>query len=130
MNLQFLGAQGPMTTAQGKHIARLALETGKTDIFARHLAFEQAISGSLLISGNRVTLLQNGSAAYPAMLNAIRAGHSNFNLETYIFAADAVGYQFADAVLAKRRQGVQVNRRWDRRTSTGGTSRAITRSTR
>ena len=107
---QFLAAQGPLSTAQGKEIVgRLERQTGKTDILARHLAFEQAISGSPLIVGNRVTLLKDSSAAYPAMLDAIRSARDTINLETFIFSDDTVGQTFASALIAKQRQGVQVN---------------------
>ncbi|HVB81949.1 MAG TPA: phospholipase D-like domain-containing protein [Candidatus Binataceae bacterium] len=107
---QFLGAQGPLSKAQGEAIvAGLERETENTDIFARQLAFEQAISGMPLIDGNRVTLLENSSAAYPAMLDAIRSARDNINLETFIFSDDAVGRSFAKALIAKQRQGVQVN---------------------
>jgi cardiolipin synthase A/B len=107
---QFSTYQGPLSTAQGRAIvAGLEWETGKTDILARHLAFEQAISGSPLMIGNRVTLLENGSATYPAMLDAIRSARHNINLETYIFSDDLIGRAFADALIAKRRSGVEVN---------------------
>ena len=107
---QFLAARGALSTAQGKEIvARLERQAGKTDILARHLAFEQAISGSPLIVGNRVTLLKNGSTTYPAMLDAIRSARDNINLETFIFSDDTVGQTLASALIAKQRQGVQVN---------------------
>jgi hypothetical protein len=70
---QFLAAQGPLSTVHGKDIvAALERQAGKTDILARHLAFEQTIRTSPLIIGNRVTVLENGWTAYPAMLEAIR----------------------------------------------------------
>ncbi len=107
---QFVAAQGPLSTAQGQEIvARLERQAAKTDILARHLAFEQAISGGPLIVGNRVTLLKDGSATYPAMLDAIRSARDSINLETFIFSDDSVGQTFASALIAKQRQGVQVN---------------------
>ena len=107
---QFEAARGPLSTTQGKEIiGRLERQAGKTDILARHLAFEQAISGSPLIVGNRVTLLKDSSTTYPAMLDAIRGARNNINLETFIFSDDSVGRAFASALIAKRRQGVQVN---------------------
>jgi cardiolipin synthase len=109
-----MATRGPVSTAEGKDIiARLERQTGKTDILTRHLAFEQAISDSPLILGNRVTLLENARAAYPAMLEAIRAARHNINLETFIFSDDTVGREFADALIAKRRQGVEVNILYD-----------------
>ena len=71
-HLKFAHAQGPLSNAHGKMlIARLEKTSGKTDIFKRHLAFEQAISSSPLIVGNKVTLLENGADTYRAMFNAI-----------------------------------------------------------
>lgn len=107
---QFVATRGPVSTAEGKDIiARLERQTGKTDILTRHLAFEQTISDSPLILGNRVTLLENARAAYPAMLEAIGAARHNINLETFIFSDDTVGREFVGALIAKRRQGVEVN---------------------
>jgi len=107
---KFVATRGPVSTAEGRDIiARLERQTGKTDILTRHLAFEQAISDSPLILGNRVTLLENGRATYPAMLAAIRAARHNINLETFIFSDDTVGREFAGALIAKRHQGVEVN---------------------
>jgi cardiolipin synthase len=74
---QFLATRGPVSTAEGKDIiARLERQTGKTDILTRHLAFEQAISDSPLILGDRDTLLENARAAYPAMLDASHSARS------------------------------------------------------
>jgi cardiolipin synthase len=43
------------------------------------------------------------------MLAAIAAARNHINLETYILDDDAIGRQFALALLAKQAQGVQVN---------------------
>ncbi|HLK87190.1 MAG TPA: phospholipase D-like domain-containing protein [Candidatus Binataceae bacterium] len=108
--LRVTGAQGPLSTAQGEAIvAQLSRQSGSPDVLARHLAFEQAISGAPLILGNRVTLLENGAQTYPAMLSAIRAARESINLETYIFSDDALGRVFAGALIARRRAGVRVN---------------------
>jgi len=61
------------------------------------------------VLGNKVTLLENGAAAYRAMFAAIEGATHNINLETYIFDGDKIGSQFADALIAKQQQGVQVN---------------------
>ena len=105
-----MAARGPLSKAQGEAIvARLNRQSESPDILARHLAFEQAISGAPLILGNRVTLLKDGAQAYPAMLSAIRAARESINLETYIFSDDWLGRTFADALIARHRAGVQVN---------------------
>jgi cardiolipin synthase len=81
----------------------------ETSIFDRHLALEQAVSGSPLLTGNRVQLLENGPDTYRAMFAAIAAARDHINMETYILEDDEVGRRFADALIEKQRQGVQVN---------------------
>src|SRR5262245_1487650 len=99
-----------MSNARGKVlIARLEESSGKTDILHRHLAFEQAITGSPLIVGNKVTLLKNGAETYRAMFGAIEGADDNINLESYEFMDDPIGQEFAEALIAKQRAGVQVN---------------------
>jgi len=102
--------QGPLSAGQSHEIIeRLEERSGKTDVLERHLAFEQAISGSPLVTGNRVTLLENGAATYQAMFAAIEGATHNINLETYIFDGDLIGKEFANALIAKQQQGVQVH---------------------
>ena len=107
---QLEGAQGPLSAAQSKAIlAGLASRGQPTDIFERHLAIEEAIVGSPLTTGNEVLLLQDGPATYRAMLAAIEAARDHINMETYILDDDEVGQRFAQALMAKQQQGVQVN---------------------
>ena len=78
-------------------------------MLARHLALEQAVAGSPLVLGNRVVLLEDGPTTYQAMFAAIAAARDHINMETYILEDDEVGQRFADALIAKQQQGVQVN---------------------
>ncbi len=111
---EFAGAQGPLTTEQGRLIiAHLKANSKATDVLGRHLAFEQAVSGAPLITGNRVTLLKNGYRTYVAMLEAIDNARDSINLETYIITDDEIGRQFADALIRKHQEGVQVNLIYD-----------------
>jgi cardiolipin synthase A/B len=89
-------------------LARLAERGQPTDIFERHLALEEAITGSPLTTGNRVTLLQDGPATYQAMLAAIVAAREHIHLETYILEDDEVGQRFAQALIERQRAGVSV----------------------
>ncbi len=108
--VQLEGAQGPLSAARSKAIlAGLASRGQPTDIFERHLAIEEAIVGSPLTTGNEVLLLQDGPATYRAMLAAIEAARDHINMETYILDDDEVGQRFAQALMAKQQQGVQVN---------------------
>ena len=108
--LQLEGTRGPLSPAQSKAILeRLGGGGQPTDIFDRHLALEEAIVGSPLTTDNEVVLLQNGPATYEAMLAAIVAARDHINMETYILEDDEVGERFAQALVAKQQQGVQVN---------------------
>ncbi|BDT66612.1 putative cardiolipin synthase YwiE [Comamonadaceae bacterium OS-1] len=108
--IRLAGAHGALSAEQSKAIlARLQSKGTPTDIFERHLALEEAVVGSPLTAGNQVRLLQDGPATYRAMLAAIASAQDHINMETYILEDDAVGQQFAQALMAKQRQGVQVN---------------------
>ena len=109
-SVQLEGARGPLTSAQSKAILdRLKSRAPDTSIFDRHLALEEAIVGSPLTTGNQVVLLQDGPATYQAMFAAIMAAKDHVNLETYILDDDEVGQRFAQVLITKQRQGVQVN---------------------
>lgn len=108
--VQLEGARGPLSPEQSKAILdRLSARGADTNIFERHLALEEAIVGSPLTSGNHVLLLQDGPATYRAMLDAIFTARDHINMETYILEDDDVGQHFAQALMSKQRQGVQVN---------------------
>jgi len=111
---QVHGAQGELSPARSQAILQ-GLERGadETNIFERHLAVEQEVSGSPLLTGNRVRLLEDGPDTYRAMFAAILAAHDHINIETYIMEDDEVGKRFADALIDKQRQGVQVNLIYD-----------------
>ncbi len=107
---QLEGARGPLSAAQSKAVLeRLKSTTKETGIFERHLALEEEIVGRPLTTGNRVVLLKDGPATYRAMFAAIEAARDHINMETYIMEDDDVGHRFAQALIAKQREGVQVN---------------------
>lgn len=108
--VQLEGAGGPLSAAHSKAaLARLSRDGQPTDIFSRHLAHEEAIVGSPLTTGNRVTLLQDGPATYQAMLAAIVSAQDHIHMETYILEEDEVGARFAQALMDKQRKGIQVH---------------------
>jgi cardiolipin synthase A/B len=103
------GPHGPLSAAQSKAVLQGLQGRGQaTGIFDRHLAREEAIVGSPLTTGNEVLLLQDGPATYRAMLAAIEGARDHIHLETYILDDDDVGQRFAQALIDKQRQGVQV----------------------
>jgi cardiolipin synthase len=80
------------------------LDTGTDD-------FVQAAAGFLnlpVLRGGQATLLENGDAFYPAMLEAIRGARESVNFEVYILVPDEVGRRFLDAFKERARAGVEV----------------------
>jgi len=74
-------------------------------------AFQRSMSGlfgSNLLDGNRVETLLNGDTIFGAMLDAIRAAESTVNFETYVYWAGVIGRAFADALMERARNGVEV----------------------
>lgn len=99
--------------------ARPTLETCSLDALSARLSPEAAHLTALartesrvlarpLLPGNRLRLLVNGDAAYPAMLEAIAAARQSITLSTYIFDRDDVGLAFARALGDAVRRGVSV----------------------
>jgi len=108
--VQMEGARGLLSAEQSKAVLDALSRRGPdTDIFDRHLSREEAIAGNPLTTDNQVRLLQDGPATYAAMFAAIDAAQDHINMETYILEDDEVGQRFAQALIAKQQQGVQVN---------------------
>jgi cardiolipin synthase len=76
----------------------------------RQLA-EQAFSraaGAPLVTGNRLRILKNAEANYPAWLAAIRQARRTIHFESYIIKDDRAGQSFSEAFIDKAREGVHV----------------------
>ncbi len=58
-------------------------------------------------------MLVDGPATYAAMFKTIQNAKDHINLETFIFEDDEVGRQFADLLLQKQSEGIQVNLIYD-----------------
>jgi cardiolipin synthase len=107
---RFENAHGALSAQKSAAIlAGLKRKSGDIDILEKQIALEQAINDSPLILGNKVSLLVDGAATYPAMFAAIRGAKDHVNLESFIIEDDEVGRQFADLLLEKQGSGVQVN---------------------
>jgi cardiolipin synthase len=61
-----------------------------------------------LLPGNAIEPLENGDAAYPAMLDAIDNARASVALVTYIFDNDAAGARFVEALARAVARGVAV----------------------
>ncbi len=66
------------------------------------------------LGGNDMHLLHDGTAAYPAMLEAIRSARETICLQSFIIANDDAGRRLFDALAEKARQGVRIRVLYDR----------------
>jgi cardiolipin synthase len=82
-------------------------------------------SGAPLREGNRVTLLKDASENYPAWLRAIDDARRAIHFEMYIIHEDDQGQLFADALIRKAGEGVQIRLLYDWMGGFGKTSRAF-----
>ncbi|MEO8523831.1 MAG: cardiolipin synthase [Caldimonas sp.] len=114
-SIQFQTASGRIVSPERSTeiLARLSAGDQHPDSLARHLALEQEVSGTPLSLGNHAVLLENGPDTYVAMLSAIASARDHINMETYILEGDDAGQRFADALIDKQHQGVQVNLIYD-----------------
>ncbi|ODT74459.1 MAG: cardiolipin synthase B [Nitrosomonadales bacterium SCN 54-20] len=90
-------------------------ETPREDASTRIMA-AQAFSragGAPLVHGNSIRLLKDASENYPAWLEAIRSAEKNVYFENYIIRDDTIGHRFADALIAKVKEGVRVRLLYD-----------------
>ena len=113
--VKVVGARGPLSPARTQRVLEgLKPEPGTENaILDRHLAIEAELTGRPLVADNQVTLLQDGEATYRAMFDAIAQARRHIDMETYILQDDDTGRRFADALIAKRREGVRVNLLYD-----------------
>ena len=68
----------------------------------------EALLGTSLLPGNRITPLLNGNEIFPAMLSAIRGARRTINFETYVYWSGDIGHQLAQALSERAGAGVQV----------------------
>ena len=71
------------------------------------------IAGTGRVQGNAVRLLRDGAENYPAWLAAIAGARRWVHFENYIIRNDATGRAFAEALMAKAREGVPVRVLYD-----------------
>jgi len=90
-------------------IDRIKRSADPTDLLERETAVMESVSGSPLIKGNKVSLLIDGPATYAAMFKAVENAKDHINIETFIFEGDEIGSKFANLLLQKQSEGVQVN---------------------
>jgi cardiolipin synthase A/B len=107
---QILSSKGLLSPQKSKDIMeRLQRSVPPTDILGRHTVVVESITESPLTKGNKVTLLADGETTYAAMFTVLRHARDHINLESYIIEDDETGRRFADLLVQKQAEGVQVH---------------------
>ena len=107
-------SKGLLSPQKSKAIMdRLKRSADQTDLLERYSAVVETVTDSPLTKGNKVTLLADGEGTYAAMFKAIQGAKNHINLESFIFEDDATGRKFAERLLQKRAEGVQVHLMYD-----------------
>jgi len=87
-------------------------ESAQLPAEARHLRDLRTLADRVvktrLQDGNRIIPLEDGEAAYPAMLEAITKAGATINLSSYIFDADGIGADFVRHLKYAAARGVEV----------------------
>jgi cardiolipin synthase A/B len=113
---QIASAKGLLSPKQSKALMeRLQRSVDATDMIQRYSAVIESVSESPLTKGNKVTLLVDGPTTYIAIFKAVENARDHINLETFIMEdiEDETGRKFADLLLQKQAEGVQVNLIYD-----------------
>ncbi|HSR12274.1 MAG TPA: phospholipase D-like domain-containing protein, partial [Thermodesulfobacteriota bacterium] len=109
-----VGPKGELSDKRSQALFEgLNLEPDVRKNLERQAAMMESLTGVPLAAGNKVALLVNGPDTYAAMLEAIGNARDHVNLETFIFEADDTGKNFADLLIRKQMEGVQVNVLYD-----------------
>jgi len=113
--IQVRGARGALSQrATAALLGQLSAQAPDASALQRHLAIEQAVAGTPLYTGNRVTVLRDGASTFAAMFDAIRSAQRYLYLEYYIFQdVTCDGVRLSDLLIARRRAGVQIDVMYD-----------------
>lgn len=112
--ISFSDAWGPISEKRtAATLEKLKSKSDANSILDRHIALEQDIVGTPLVMGNKVSLLLDGPATYQAMFAAINKATDHINLESFTIEENDIGQQFADLLIERQSNGVQVNLIYD-----------------
>ena len=68
-----------------------------------------ALLGPAFLEGNEVKVLINGDVIFAEMLKSIRQAKLTITFETFIYWADSIGEEFANALIERAQAGVKVH---------------------
>jgi len=109
--IRLRGVHGRLSARETRRIlARFAAQAPNAGAFDRHLAIEQAVAGTPLYTGNRVSILRDGPQSFAAMFGAIRHARRYLYLEYFILQdVHYGGERLSDLLIARAHQGVRID---------------------
>ncbi len=111
---EIVGPKGKLTGSRAQTVlSREQQGANAEELIKKTVALMESVGGHPLTAGNKVTLLIDGPATYEAMFKTIKGAKDHINFETFIFSDDEVGRKFADLLMRKQAEGVQVNLLYD-----------------
>jgi cardiolipin synthase len=109
-----VGPRGELQPSKSREIiSRLQQKTGSVELIQANLSLMESLGGPPLTARNHVTLLVDGPETFASMSEAISGAKEHVNVETYIFDDDEIGRHFADLLIRKQSENVQVNLIYD-----------------
>ena len=83
------------------------------DSYETARTLDRLLPETMPLEGNAITLLHDGTAAYPAMLEAIRNAEKTILLQSFIIANDATGQTLFRELRKKAESGVEIRVLYD-----------------
>lgn len=103
-----------LSAAESERLLNSALAEFRDDAAVRQLIDAvRARASTPLTAGNRVTILLDGPQTFDAIRKAVSAAKHHVHVETFIYDDDELGREFAELLMTKRREGVQVRVLYD-----------------
>ncbi len=111
---EIVGPKGKLTETRARVVlSREKQGANAEELIQNTVTLMGSVGGHPLTAGNKITLLVDGPVTYEAMFKAIEGAKDHINFETFIFSDDEVGRKFADLLMRKQKEGVQVNLIYD-----------------
>ncbi len=107
--IKLSGPEGAIDAPNSRYaLAPEDIEQGGDEHLEPLAEFGLRLTGRPLLSGNAISPLVDGDAAYPAMIAAINAAEKSVAISSFIFHDDAGGGPIVDAMIAAHTRGVAV----------------------
>lgn len=106
--------QRALSEDAGDRVLQRALEEYRKDPAVLDLIDEvRRAATTPLTAGNKVDVLVDGPQTYAAIERAMQAARHHIHLETFIFGDDEIGRKFAELLVRKHNEGIEVRVLYD-----------------